>query len=47
MTLKTDPKFKEKLACGLKYDLRNLVNFHPTTQESKNPFRWAIFLQSI
>ena len=20
---------KEKLACGFKYDMRNLVNFHP------------------
>ena len=27
---------KEKLTCGFKYDLRNLVNFHPTTQKSEN-----------
>ena len=27
---------KEKLTCGFKYDMRNLVNFHPTTQKSKN-----------
>ena len=26
-------KFKEKLTCGFKYDMRNLVNFHPTTQK--------------
>ena len=36
MTLKRDAKFKEKLTCGFKYDMRNLVNFHPTTQKSKN-----------
>ena len=36
MTLKSDAKFKEKLICGFKYDMRNLVNFHPTTQKSEN-----------
>ena len=36
MTLKNDVKFKEKLTCGFKYDMRNLVNFHPTTQKFKN-----------
>ena len=30
MTLKSDAKFKEKLTYGFKYDVRNLVNFHPT-----------------
>ena len=30
------PWFKEKLTCGFKYDMRNLVNFQPTTQKSKN-----------
>ena len=29
MTLKSDAKFKEKLTYGFKYDLRNLVSFHP------------------
>ena len=36
MALKSDAKIKEKLTCGFKYDMRNLVNFHPTTQKSKN-----------
>ena len=36
MTLKSDAKFKEKLTCGFKYDMRNFVNFHPTTQKSQN-----------
>ena len=33
MTLKSDEKFKENLIFGFKYDMRNLVNFHPTTQK--------------
>ena len=36
MTLKNDAKLKEKLTHGLKYDMRNFVNFHPTTLKSKN-----------
>ena len=36
MTMKSDEKFKEKLTCGFKYDMKNLVTFHPTTQKSKN-----------
>ena len=35
MTLKSDAKFKQKLTCDFKYDMRNLVNFYPTTQKSK------------
>ena len=35
MTLTSDAKFKEKLTCGLKYDMKDLVSFHPTTQKSK------------
>ena len=34
MTLKSDAKFKEQLTCGFKYDMKDLVNFHPTTQKS-------------
>ena len=29
-------KFEEKLTCGFKYSMRNLANFHQTTQKSKN-----------
>ena len=36
MILKSDVKFKEKPTFGFKYDIRNLVNFYPTTQKSKN-----------
>ena len=36
MTRKSDAKFKEKLTCSFKYDMRDFVNFHPTSQKSKN-----------
>ena len=38
MTLKSDAKFKEKLTCRFtfKFDMRNLVNFHPNTQKPTN-----------
>ena len=36
MIMKIDPKIKEKLTCGFKYDMWNLVAFHPATQKSKN-----------
>ena len=36
MKLKRDAKFKEKLTCSFKHDIRNLVNFHPTNQKSEN-----------
>ena len=36
MTLKGDPKFKGKLTCGLKNDLRNLVNFYAGSRKSEN-----------
>ena len=36
MTLKGDTKFKGKLTGGLKYDIRNLVNFHGSSWKSEN-----------
>ena len=36
MTLKGDTKFKGKLTCGLKNDIRNLVNFHASSRKSEN-----------
>ena len=36
LALESDAKLKEKLTLGSKNDTRNLVNFHPTTQKSKN-----------
>ena len=34
MTLKGDAKFKWKLTCGLKHDIRNLLNFHVSSWKS-------------
>ena len=36
MRLKSYAKFKEKLTCSFIYNMRNFVNFHPTTQKSVN-----------
>ena len=36
MTLNGDAKFKEKLTCGLRNDIRNLVNFRASSRKSKN-----------
>ena len=41
MTLKGVAKFKWKLTCGLKSDIRNLVNFYASSWKSKNwHFDW-------
>ena len=45
MTLKRYANFEEKLTCGLKKDLRNLVNFHQSTL-SKLGLWWDPFVQS-
>ena len=31
-----DAKFKGKLTCGMKNDIRNLVNFHASSRKSEN-----------
>ena len=36
MTLKKVPKFEEKLTFCLKNDMRNLVNFNPSSGKSEN-----------
>ena len=36
MALKGDAKFKGKLTCGLKSNLRNLLNFHASSRKSGN-----------
>ena len=36
MTLREVAKFKEKLTCGLKNEVGNLVNFHVSSRKSKN-----------
>ena len=36
MTLKSDAKFKGNLTRGLENDIRNLVDFHASSQKSEN-----------
>ena len=36
MTLQSNTKSKEKMTRIFKYDMRNFVNFHPTTQKFQN-----------
>ena len=43
MTIKSDVKFEEKLTCGFEYDMRDLLNFHPTTQRFENFFLMGSF----
>ena len=43
MTLNSDVKFKEKLIYVFKYDMRNLLNFHPLTQKYANFFSMGYF----
>ena len=43
MTLKGDAKFKGKLTCDLKNNIRNLVNFHASSRNSENlHFDWSL-----
>ena len=35
MTLNNDEKFKDKLTCRLKIDVRNLTNIYSSTQKSQ------------
>ena len=44
MTLIDDAKFKGKLTCGLKNDLRTLVNFHSSSRKSGNMHFDGLFL---
>ena len=47
MTLKSHAKFEEKLTCGLENDMRNLSNFHQSTQKSQNWDHDYIFLSKV
>ena len=35
MTMKNDTKIKEELTCRFKIDMRNFMNFDPSTRKSK------------
>ena len=36
MTLEIDPKFEEKLTCGLKIDMRSMADFHQSIWKTEN-----------
>ena len=40
---RVNAKFKEKLTCGFKYNMSNLVNFHPTIKKPENFFLMGSF----
>ena len=39
--------YKENLICGFKYDMKNLMNFHATTQKPENFFSMGSFFFKI
>ena len=43
MTLKSDAKFKEKLTCGFKYDMKDLVNFPKYIRFELKKYRGVVF----
>ena len=47
MTLKGDAKFRGKLTFGLKNNIRNLVNFHASSQKSENLHFDRILLSKV
>ena len=45
--LKCDVKFKGKMTCGSKNDIRNLVNFHASSRKSVNfHFDWILLFKA-
>ena len=47
MKLKGDAKFKRKLTCGLKNDMKDLVNFHASIQKSENLHFDCLLLSTV
>ena len=47
MALKIDAKFNGKLTCASKHDMRNLANFHQSTQKSQNWDLYGILLPKV
>ena len=47
MTLKSDPKFKEKLTFCLKNDVKNSMNFNLSSEKSENLLFDGVFLSKV
>ena len=42
-----DAKFKGKLTCGLKNNIKNVVNFHASSQKSENLHMDVLLLSKV
>ena len=48
MAMENDAKFEKQLSSQFKTDMRNLINFDPSTRKSqKFALQWAAFDQSM
>ena len=48
MTLKSDARFKEKLTCDFKYDMRKFVNFNPPNHSKFQKLQFdGLFLSKV
>ena len=48
MAMENDAKFEKQLSSQFKTDMRNLINFDPSTRKSqKFTLQWAAFDQSM
>ena len=47
MTLKSDPKFKEKLTFCLKNDVKNSMNFNSSSEKSEHLHFDGVFLSKV
>ena len=47
MTLKGNGKFKEKLSCSFKHDIRSFADFHPTPQKFENFTSMGSFYRGV
>ena len=47
MMLESDGKFEEKVNCGLENDMKNLANFHQSTQKPQNWYFYRVLLSKV
>ena len=47
MTMQSDTKLEKKVACGLENHMRNMANFHQSTEKSQNLDLDGILLSKV
>ena len=47
MMQESDAKFDKKVTCGLENDMKNLANFHQSTQKSQNWYFYWVLLSKV